>query len=93
MSYIMTVSICTYPITVTESCRRGSTPNLTGSTPSQKAGSSTVSMAALHTRLSNRSHVYNHDNQATMITKQPCGGDSMLSLKMIVVGVTVSCCV
>ena len=36
----------TYPMTVTESCRRGRTPNLTGSTPSQKAGSSTVNIAA-----------------------------------------------
>lgn len=34
-----------YPITNTRSCSLGSSPNVRGSTPSQKAGSSTVSKA------------------------------------------------
>ena len=33
-------------MTVTWSCRRGSCPKVTGDSPSQKASSSTVSMAA-----------------------------------------------
>ena len=39
-----------YPTTVTLSCKRGNTPNRTGSTPSKNSSSSTVSSAKSHRR-------------------------------------------